>query len=651
MKVASVGGDPTGASLSYWPSYFNASPASRRTYLEWLAGGRDEAEIGIGYVFLFFYGLEQRLFHDRAVAEAPELIAEVQRLLHLHGHNGSFKLYATRFLDAAALWASAAPVKPDLSPELKSGYEIPMAVRVHLGRKIAAKTPLDAGDALMWVLSLPDTNLRTAATRCFAELVQLWEYRFAEKYPDGLKVNPPKTRLKFEYRAASGGFTAQIDVSDTSGPLPDIAAISAPISRLRDLLSATTEELAPYSRLLGRKPDALGTLDAALLLPKELAVTFAETEVGRRVEHMLGGRNVISVTVAELSSALALDIEGLDKIPTTISNQIGGYLDHLGIGYEPDRRYGSSPLRSDGQVVMFRAAGGGQVDGEAAAFVSARAMVDVAALAASADEKIDGSEIEAITTEIRNVPGLGKVERARLIAYASTLLKDTSSHRFALNKLKTLDAAAKQSVVRSATAAIMADGHASPAEVKFLERLYKSMGLPVDDVYSMLHRGAVVLDEPVTVAQEQRTPGIAIPQEPSAARSSSSIQIDHFRLERLRSETSAVSELLAGIFVEEEAASAPSTVVVAAAQTAASRFTGLDAAHAGLLEEVLRDGKLSRDQFDTAARTLRLLPDGAIERINDWGFDQFEEPIIEGDEELTIASHILSELSEAEVAA
>jgi tellurite resistance protein len=351
--------------------------------------------------------------------------------------------------------------------------------------------------------------------------------------------------------------------------------------------------------------------------------------------------------VQQLADALSLDIAGVEKISLGISNQIGGYLD---IGFEPDRRYGSSPLRRDGHVVLFKALGGGQVDGESPAFAAARAMVDVAALAAGADDKVDSGELDAITAEIRNVPELGKIERARLIAYASTLLKDTSLHRFALNKLKTLDAAAKQSVVKSATAAILADGYASPAEVKFLERLYKAMNLPADGVYAMLHRGAVVIDEPVAVAAEHRSSGLAIPRPPEAApKPSSTIKIDHSRLERLRSETSAVSELLAGIFVEEDAVVTRPTVSAPVPSTQ-SRFTGLDTAHAELLMAVLKQGSLGRDEFDDKARTLRLLPDGAIERISDWGFDQFEEPIIEGDDELSIAPHILAELNEAEAA-
>lgn len=650
-KIASSGSDLAGESLSYWPSFQAISPTARRTYLDWLAGGREDPLIGIGYVFLFFYGLERRLFVDNARSDAPGIVAEIQRLLSLHGENNSFKNYANRVLDAAYLMTNSGTERPVLSPDLQTGYEMPMASRVYLGRKLSAKLPLDAEDALVWVLSLPDTNLKTPATRCFDELVPLWKHRFSARHPDGLKVNPPKTRLKLEYRSASNSFTGEIDVAGETGPLPDIAAISAPVTGLRDLLNACTEELAPYSRLLGRNPNARGTLDAALLLPKELVSSAATMDVGRKLDALFDGRSVASATVQQLANALSIDITGVEKISLGVSNQIGGYLDHLDIGFEPDRRYGSSPLRPTGHVVLFKALGGGQVDGEASAFSAARAMVDVAALAAGADDKVDNGEIDAITAEIRNVPELGKIERARLIAYASTLLKDTSLHQFALSKLKTLDAAAKQAVVKSATAAIMADGHASPAEVKFLERLYKAMNLPVDGVYAMLHRSAVVIDEPVAVAAELRSAGVAIPRQPEVALmpSPGTIKIDHSRLERLQSETSAVSQLLAGIFVEEDTpvVRPPINAPVLSAQ---SRFTGLDAAHAELLTAVLRNGGLGRDQFDDKARALRLLPDGAIERINDWGFDQFDESILEGDDELSIAPHILSELTETEAA-
>ena len=199
-------------------------------------------------------------------------------------------------------------------------------------------------------------------------------------------------------------------------------------------------------------------------------------------------------------------------------------------------------------------------------------------------------------------------------------------------------------------AAILADGHAGPDEVKFLERLYRTLGFPIEGVYSTIHRGSVVIDEPVAVASEQRAPGVRIPPPPGKAGPSTGVKIDHARLERLRSETAAVSDLLAGIFVEEAPAPVPEQTVLAPAEGMAGRFTGLDAAHAALLGRLLKGDGMDRSELDDFARDLRLLPDGAIERINDWGFDRFDEALIEEDERVTIPDHLREALRQAEAA-
>ena len=651
-EASSAGEDREGRTMPYWPSYQSISPIARRTYLSWLSGGRDDPSVGIGYVFLYFYGLERRMFVDQARQEASALITEVRRLLDTYGDNGSLRGYASKFLDAAELVKGPEIYRPPLRPDLRNGYEIPLSVRLHLGRKLAAKQPLDGTDALLWLLSLPDTNLRTPATRCFEELVELWGIRFAAHYPDCMRVNAPKARLKLDYRAASGGFECRIDMSDGMGPLPDIAAISAPLDGLRDILNACTEELASYSRLLGRNPQAKGTIEATFLLPPELLAspTAMGAALLTKIDQIFGDQQVAGVRVSQLAKALSLDIGTARKVPSGLCNQIATFLERIDVGIEPDRRYGSNNLEADGYVLLFKAAGGAKVDGEAPAYVAAKAMVDVAVLAAAADGKVEASEYESIKTEIRAMPGLGGVECARLIAYASTLLKDAPGQQGALNKMKKLSQSAKEAAARSATAAILADGHAGPDEVKFLERLYRTLGFPPEGVYTTLHRGSVVLDEPVAVAPEERASGVPIPPAPKAPGSARGVEIDHARLARIRSETSAVSDLLAGIFVEEPPQATPEPPAAAVAGAFSRRFPGLDAPHSALLDRLVGGDGLDRDEFDEVAKSLRLLPDGAIERINDWGFDQFDEAVIDDDERVTVPDHIRVALREAEAA-
>ena len=651
LKVALSGSDLAGHTMPYWPSYSDIQPIARRTYLQWLAGARTDPSIGIGYVFLFFYGLERRLFVDGAKDEARAIIQEVKRLLAIYGENNSFRGYAAKLIDAAEVLKGPDIYRPALSPDLRNGYEMPLPVRLHLGRKLNAKERFDDKDALLWVLSLPDTYLRTAASRCFAEFVELWSIRFSERYPDGLAVKAPKTRIKLEYRAASGTFEAKLDLADSAGPLPDIAAISAPVDGLRDLLGACTDELGAYSRLLGKSPDAKGTIEAAFLLPREMLTSSSAlgTAVIRRIEDLFDDRTIAPTSVDKLLSALGMGTPDSGKLSAGLCNQIGAFLDKMDIGFEPDKRYGSKNLTSEGYVLLFKAKDGAPVDGDKEAYVSARTMTDITALAAAADGSIAPSEYEGIKADLRAFPGLTSVERARLMAYSATLLKDIPGQQVAMYRLRKLPEAERGKVIQSAISAVLADGHAGPEEVKFLEKLYKTMGHPAEDVYSALHRGAVVVDEPIVVAAEKRQPGIPIPaQQPPAEKG---LTFDAAKLERIKSETSAVSALLAGIFIEDDPVPASSTTQAATPDMAGTvSFGGLDRPHGELLTAILSSGKMGRSELEDHARSLRLLPEGAIETINEWGFDTFDEPILEGDDPVAIVDHIRAELLKLEPA-
>src|SRR3546814_5554986 len=77
--------------MDYWPSYSDISATARRAYLSWLAEGRNAAGADIGYVFLFFYGLERRVLVDADIdqaargerARSEEHTSELQSLMRI----------------------------------------------------------------------------------------------------------------------------------------------------------------------------------------------------------------------------------------------------------------------------------------------------------------------------------------------------------------------------------------------------------------------------------------------------------------------------------------------------------------------------------------------------------------------------------------
>src|ERR1019366_8612643 len=100
------------------------------------------------------------------------------------------------------------------------GWEVPFELRLGLGQLAADARPLPADWALAWLRLHPPGGLRTPATR----------------------------------RPAGRG-------------LPDVAGLSAPLARLREIAGAACDDLDAYSRYLGRHPDGAGTAAALALLP------------------------------------------------------------------------------------------------------------------------------------------------------------------------------------------------------------------------------------------------------------------------------------------------------------------------------------------------------------------------------------------------
>ena len=627
-------GDPYGTTLDYWPSYQGLDPRARATYISWLEGGRDDRAIPVGYVFVFFYGLEQRLLLDDSRDEAPPILAETRRLLALHGDNHSFRSYAGRLLALSALYEDQDDAPPTAACAQNYDLEIPLDVRVRLGRRLRDGKAFDADDALRWVLALPDVYLRTPGQRCFEELRALWSLRFAARYPEGLTIRRPRATLKHEYRAASGKFTASLDV----GELPDVSGTMGVLGPLRALLELCMEDLSQFSRLLGREPEARGMLRADLLLPAELREGSARlTSCREKLAVIVSGTSRGVLTAAELARMLDIEPEpGADKLSASLVRQIVTALDALHHGCEPDRRYGpGSSLRAQAPVALFAMQGGGPVDHERPAYAAARTMVEIGMLAAASDGEVVDAELDTVERRLRSLPDLSEHEVARLMACGRALAADPPKVRSALKRLAEVAPGQRVALAASAVEAVLADGTVQPDEVKFLEALHAALGLPAAALYVSLHRGAEDAG-PVTVSTGGAERLVPIPPE----RPAGAVPIDAARLERIRGETTRVSALLATIFVEDE----PEAQQQAArAPAEAGAIDGLDAPHSKLLLALLA-GPLGRDDFDAAATALRLMPDGAIETINEWGFDRFGEPVLDDDDAVRVSPDVIDQL-------
>jgi hypothetical protein len=103
LRVYSAPQSYVGHELTYYPQYAELSPYARGAYLKWLSTGRQDPKAPIGFVFLFYYGLERRLLSGECrTHERCDLIAEIERLRTVYGGHSSFSDYSMRLLDFLA---------------------------------------------------------------------------------------------------------------------------------------------------------------------------------------------------------------------------------------------------------------------------------------------------------------------------------------------------------------------------------------------------------------------------------------------------------------------------------------------------------------------------------------------------------------------
>ena len=141
LSVARVGSNRNGDGMSYWPGYSNIPAVCRATYLDWLAGGRQDGTINPGYMFLFFYGLERRFLVEQPTDdEKQEIIAEVERLKALFSHNYSAQRYLGEFLDIARIMAMGGISLDDATLKQaifeNRSWDLPFSLKFALGGMI-----------------------------------------------------------------------------------------------------------------------------------------------------------------------------------------------------------------------------------------------------------------------------------------------------------------------------------------------------------------------------------------------------------------------------------------------------------------------------------------------------------------------------------
>jgi uncharacterized tellurite resistance protein B-like protein len=618
--------DKTAKPLPWGQTYTGLSPVGRHRYLEWLADGA-RAPIDIGYVFLYFFGLERRLLLDEAGAgpEASALLAEIDRLAAIFGRdNHSFQFYSRGLRDYIQLRYHAEDVSEEV-PETGGlpAYDLPFLLRYGLGRFVRDQQDVPVEWALRWALIDRSIQRRTPVDRCREVFERAFSLVYEVHCGDSMllyHMSKIYTPLVFTYGGASPAWRLRpfrLEWED----IPDVVAVECPREYLQYLVEEATSRIDLYSRFVSRNPEKANTLQAHLLLsyslwPESIQERFRELRAVF-VEPME------PLTCADLFARL-----GRPEPPTAqMVADLATALQRLAIGMEPDILAGARrPIPNDG-VVLFPLQFECEKGERTTEFTAMSLAVLLASKLAAASGVAMDAKLKAMNEKIVARTDLTPDQQMRLRAKYKLGVRQPSSWTKLKADLRELSQDQRLEVALSLSDLARAAGAASSGEVRFLEQLYLILELDRQLVYDHLH-------------------GTSVGKVPLSSKNSPNMALDPKRMIEIKRDTEVVSSLLADVFAEEESdtpvtAPSPSNVAPPSDGPSLPLLPGLNSSHNGFLAILLTRPEWSRADLEAAAREKQIMLDGAMESINDAALEAFGTILLEGDNRIYIQRDLM----------
>jgi len=186
----------------------------------------------------------------------------------------------------------------------------------------------------------------------------------------------------------------------------------------------------------------------------------------------------------------------------------------------------------------------------------------------------------------------------------------------------------------------LADGKMEVEELKKVESLFKSLDFDPKSIVWILHDYKTAKYEPVSVYKEDSDTSFKIPSKDDLINKKT--RLNETEIESKFNETKHVHKLLSSIFTEENEKE------FELEDSIINNLDKLDQDHQKLFMILIEKEKWERREIISHCNKLNLMVDGALEIINELSYEILDEPMIEGDEYITVHIQLAKEIINAE---
>jgi tellurite resistance protein len=659
LAVAAVAAHPL-SDLGYYPSYDRVSAEQRRSYLEWLSVGRtdqDPAQRSLGYLFIFFYGLERRIIVDGD--RDPSLLQEIVRLLEFYGpahKSRSLKSYFLQLLHFAGwqlgsdayreLWSRLLAFDGDRPDE--DGLRFALANLYQRGE------PLDWLVACRLAFANVESRRSTVVARTQDKFFALFEQRFREQFPAGFTLEAAKQEAVVQYRPASNAL-AQISYQrHRNNPfelrIPNVAGLHSQFKPLPKIWNACIDDLSGYSRALRSGSTGSGAALARWqALPPELQkVEDHPLRLGLDAILAAAPKDGDYTFVPTAALASLAEIPERAKLTAAQSRQVVELVNGLGWQVAPDPGITGLPLAWNQEITLFRSPSTERSTAQAAGLTR---LLYLAVALAAADGAIEAEEL-ATFYELVSAEDAKESDLSLLRATEASLRRDAHVAIRSLPQMaKLIPGESKQFVLRTMAHIAASDGEVSLDELKVLRRMARSFGLDADAAETLLREDESFREITIASATGSRAGGEKIPVRPSGR--TATFALNEERIHALTQETREVISMLSVVMADaEDVPCAPPTLATDTSVSPQHEWlTGLDQRYRAAVVALISRDEITPGDFDCLSADNHLMPADLFNAVNTWSDEVLGDFLLERGENITIFRSLLPESAAVKVAA
>ena len=228
-------------------AYANMTPSDRGNYLEFLATGACDQDFDIKYMLLYFVELEFRYFLEKrnqlTREDMNQFMDEIDYLMTLYYPNPimpQFELFKrVIFHDQVQIdLLDTGSTSEEGNPFLISA--------IGGGLLVMGDEPLKHYHVVQLFNRFPENEIVNAREAVCYVFDRLFESKFNQQYPNGLKIDPPSEVLTKLYRSLCQTFSILEPIVIAGRELPDIYESKKLQSVAHEIGHAVAQELADY---------------------------------------------------------------------------------------------------------------------------------------------------------------------------------------------------------------------------------------------------------------------------------------------------------------------------------------------------------------------------------------------------------------------